>query len=559
VLGSRARFHLGYRWATRAYEGLLAYRAGSLRQMAGAVACALGDVVTGEALRRSRRFGLWPRLMTDAIDAAGWSLAVPGAYDPVVLGGVPLAMEAGMRMGFPGLVVPVLNAALTAAVRARTGRRLGLSAFGWQVLGVAGGVALAGYEKRRWRAESARQSQAMQASAHDAFLLGQNEVAMGADSIVDLLSRTGPLLEERTAHNSVAGALGRWKAALAVTTSRHASYLGTAIAEWERRTNRQPDLSVDVQLHLVEGQGTAVLSGAQAKLLEAELDVLSLRGDHHLLVEESSRPGQDCRLRLGEHLIVLPAEPATRALAFDAGPALLVVSAAWYLSVLSPSLEGAPGWAGLPPGLACIVLAAWSHRAIGRRGDAVRPWLVAGTLAISGLQALLVTPTMANPLTDQGLARFPTAGILPPVLILVRLYYQDLTPPQRWGILVGLGCLLAASWALFPVPVSVLDAVAANLWLVGTIPAIGSVEQALRAQSVALTKQVADKEKTICEAAYAEGRSAVLGLVAQVRFGLWQRFHLCGEDMDPAIRAEAERRLVEVDRRLEDLQWPVGL
>lgn len=327
--------------------------------------------------------------------------------------------------------MPAANVAAAAVVRARAGRRLRLSAFAWQVLGVAGGMALAYYEQRRWQAESLRHDQELQARAHEAYLMGQNEVAMGADSVVDLLSRTGPLLEGRDGPTGMAAELAAWKATLAATTSRHAAYLGTALAEWQVRANRHPDLSADVSMELAEGQGTAVLSGAQVAVLSSALDALGLRGRHRLVVEDAGGPGRDRRLRLGDHVLVLPADPATRALAFDPGPALLTVAAAWYLSALSPTLEAVPLGAGLPPGLCCVLLALWADRSIRQNGAAARPSVLAATLAVSALHTALVTPTMAHPVTDQGLARFPTTAVLPPVLILGRLYWADLTAAQR--------------------------------------------------------------------------------------------------------------------------------
>lgn len=152
--------------------------------------------------------------------------------------------------------------------------------------------------------------------------------ALGADSVVDLLSRTGPLLENRAGPTGMAAELASWKTTLAATVSRRAAYLGTAVAEWQKQANRHPDLSADVSLDLAEGQGTAVLSGTQVALLGAGLDGLGLRGRHQLVVEDAGGPGRDRRLRVGRHLLVLPADPATRALAFDPGPALLAISAA---------------------------------------------------------------------------------------------------------------------------------------------------------------------------------------------------------------------------------------
>lgn len=87
----------------------------------------------------------------------------------------------------------------------------------------------------------------------------------------------------------MAAELASWKATLAGTISERADYLVlAALAEWQKRDG--------------------------------------LRGHQKAVVEDAGGPGRDCRLRLGRHLLVLP---ATRALAFDPGPALLAISAAW--------------------------------------------------------------------------------------------------------------------------------------------------------------------------------------------------------------------------------------
>lgn len=118
-----------------------------------------------------------------------------------------------MVLGPAGIVVPAVNATITAAMRRACGRRPGLAAFVWQALGVAGGAAFGAYEDWRWRIEHAIAARQLDARCQAAYVAGQNEVAMGADSIIDVLTRTGPLLEDR-AGVVVAQALGAWKASL---------------------------------------------------------------------------------------------------------------------------------------------------------------------------------------------------------------------------------------------------------------------------------------------------------------------------------------------------------
>lgn len=100
------------------------------------------------------------------------------------------------------------------------------------------GAGLARYEESRRAAALARRRLNVDARCQLAHLAGQNDVAMGADSIIDLLSRTDPLLPPATAGEMIGVITGRqlaaWKLSLATTTARHAAYLGLILAQWQR-------------------------------------------------------------------------------------------------------------------------------------------------------------------------------------------------------------------------------------------------------------------------------------------------------------------------------------
>jgi hypothetical protein len=194
LLSERDRFHLAYRLAGRSFQLLIARSsARPQRRMAAAATCAIGDIVGAIALRRSGRFALGPRMAVDALDSAVWSQGTTG-LELATMSGVPLAIEAGLRIGAAGLVVPAINATVTGCIRRMRGRPVSSASFRYQVMAVALGAGIASYEANRRRVVLARHEQGLEARSDAAHLAGQNDIATGADTVVDLLSRTTPLL-----------------------------------------------------------------------------------------------------------------------------------------------------------------------------------------------------------------------------------------------------------------------------------------------------------------------------------------------------------------------------
>src|ERR1035437_1547322 len=115
LLSKRERFHLAYRLASRSFQLLVARSSRTpQRHMAAAAAFAVGDIVSAVALRRSGRIALGPRLAVDAVAAALWSQGDTG-LELATMPGVPLAIEAGLRIGAAGLIVPVMRMPAAAA------------------------------------------------------------------------------------------------------------------------------------------------------------------------------------------------------------------------------------------------------------------------------------------------------------------------------------------------------------------------------------------------------------------------------------------------------------
>lgn len=231
----RARFHLVYRLAGRACQIAVARNRGeSRRAVAGVLAWAATDVVGAVALGRTNRFGLLPRLAVDLVDVTAWGRSGDDC-DLAVISGVPLNVEAGARLGPAALVIPLVTAATTSVVRRRRNLPLSLFSFRWQVVGVGVGLGLAAYRRSSERVQRARHDREFRARLQQAHQHGQNDVAMGADSAVDLLSRTAPLLPSGSGDQVAGRLLATWKQSLATNTMAQTTYLGVALSRWQRQ------------------------------------------------------------------------------------------------------------------------------------------------------------------------------------------------------------------------------------------------------------------------------------------------------------------------------------
>lgn len=215
LLAKRERFHLAYRLASRSFQLMVARSSRSpQRRMAAAAVCAVGDIVGAAALRRSNRFALGPRLAADALDSALWSQGATG-LELATMPGIPLCIEAGLRIGVAGLVVPMVNATVTGCARRIRGRPASTGSFRYQAMAVVLGAGIASYGANRRRVALARHNQDLEARIAVAYLAGQNEVATGADTVVDLLSRTTPLLSSPVGSATVGRVLADWRQSLA--------------------------------------------------------------------------------------------------------------------------------------------------------------------------------------------------------------------------------------------------------------------------------------------------------------------------------------------------------
>lgn len=514
------------------------------------------DVVVWRILRRSDRFGVAWRLPLDAADAAFWTTsAVPasGSSDLALFVAMPLAIEAGVRWGWTAMLVPGALLASTTATGLLVGRPAPVMGFVWVVLAACIGIAFFRYCRSiDARAEEERRRM-LAAARRRAYLAGQNDVAMGASSAVDVIQGLVPVLGRPPPGSALARLADGWKLQLGASTAQEARYLQVAVLEWERLHNAHPDLSGLVEVRVPAGQGTTLLSGPQAAQLGRLLDRLAPPGVVEISLADPATPrlpGQELRLHVGDRLLVVPADRRARPAVFD--PAAVgyfyvgALVATWPLPAAG-SVPAVPYAIGL---LLCLAGGLASHRRTMRLGQRARRRVYVAAVLVATTLTLLST-TATTPVGPDGQARMGF-GVSLPLLAFIGGFYWRSLGPWRWLVPAAVAANVALGVVVFPVPAAVdlRTVVAATIYnLFPFLPCL-HLDVALQ--------RAADRHSTFVEtadegaerAAFLEGRESVIGLVHQARDDALHQLDALTPRLDPALAALAGARLEEVDRRL---------
>ena len=520
--------------------------------LAAAAACALYDAGLALWLQRTGRTALWWRLALDSVDVTVWSQAIGGSSDIASLAASPLALEAGLRFGWRGLVVPATVGGVSTAVGLAAGQQPRLAPFLWPLVAVALAVLAHWYLRLRVGRRLEVAEHEIEAAASRAELAGQNSVAAGADSIVDLLSRTTPLL-------SAGGAplppsrLAAWKLALAEASAGQASYLGVVLARWQRlRNSMSPDLRSDVELRCPDAAGTLLLSPAQAEGLDRVLDGLSLSGVESVAAPSPAPAGREQLLFVGGRRVVLPADPKPAAPSLDLGPFALLLGAGTILSQSPPRTDEVPYQLTFPLAVAAGLLALWAYWRIDRRGPAAHASVLLAALALGAVDAALATLAMQNPYTDH-LARFPFLLFLTWLGPMLVVYWRDLSRPVRWLALGGAAAAVLAGFALLPHAVPVSHLVVAAVWPACMFLVSLRLRDMLGQDESDVAVELALRQEAAIDAAYRRGQRLVADLVRAAADDAEKAYQELRGGLPPAVAAEFERRLTEVGTRLARL------
>jgi hypothetical protein len=538
------RFFVSLRLTTRSVEAFTAWQLGGPQVrllLLAAVGCALFDVALSMLARR-RRLPWVPRLLLDVADVTSWSLALPGAADLAAVAAVPLAVETGLVFGSRNLVVPALVCGVDTVVLRLDGLPAGVTTWVWPVTGAIGSLVARRYLEARCRDTALTARWHAEAAAGRAELSGQSSVAMAADSVLDLLIRTAPLVaayEPTPGSSPVAG----WKAALAQVCGRESSYLGVTLIQWQRLYNsRHPDLSHDVDIRLMPGAGTLLLSPAQVRHLAAALEARRPRGRIQVSILRPAPVGRAQVILVAGEPVVLPADPVPAARLPHAAPVLLVFGAALTLSHALPSWDGVPPWAAGPLAAALLGLGWWTHE---RHGGPGPTWMLLAAALLGGADAVVST-VLARP--ESG--RFPFLTFLLWVGPLALFHLRDLRREARIGVLALIVAGVAAGGALSPAALTPGAVLPALLWPLASILCVLGLRDVLEGDTADLRADLARQHDAAVSAGHRRGRQLVIELTWNAMDDLRRRY--------AALRAGLPSDVAEeVDRRLE--QARVGL
>jgi hypothetical protein len=556
-LDQRARTHASYRLAGRAIHMVLSGRTGNPRRtVAAAAAWAASDVAGAALLRRSPRFALMPRLAIDLVDVLWWG-GRGDDCDLAVITSLPLSIESGIRMGPLALVVPAIGAAVTGTVRRRRQLPASIASFRWQVIAVVVGTGWAAYARSRRKVVLARHRQELEARVRKAYVGGQNDVAMGADSVVDLLSRTAPLLPSGSGDRVVGRLLAAWKQSLAADTLTQTTYLGVAAAQWQRRHNSAHHaLDADVALDLEAGAGTVLLTGPQSQWLASSLDSMGLRGRVAVKVvdpDEAAQPTTVRRLSVGDQFVIIPADQSRRLTPIDIGPSVFLIGSIWASDSLSRSGSRSAPWAVGPVMAGGVALTAWAHRQVDRRGADAHPQILAAALGMAAAQAVAGTATMTRTRANNGLQRYPFVAGVDMLAVLVSIYAEELEPRHRLGVGLGVVGVVVLGLLLMPEPILWSHLFCELLWSAAAALAISGLGSDLTAEAAQISQQLAEEDEAAISRAFSDGRAAVVSMVGDAGRRVREAFEASRPVVLHSMAAEIEKRLDEMSNRLRAL------
>jgi hypothetical protein len=539
------RMLLSFKLVTRLFEALVALQSGvghgRLLVLAalgcGVLDCLLAPMLSGPGRR------IVPRVALDTIDVTLWSLALPGSGDVVVVAASPVITEAGLWYGARGLVPPVLIGGAATAAQAAVGHFTLLTLL-WPGFAALGGRLIRVYLLARRREEARLMRHHIEAAVSQAELAGQNSVAMGADSVVDLLVRTAPLIAQYEPA-PVPGPFSGWKAALAEACGRQSTYLGVALLRWQSEYNsRSPDLSTDVELRISPGAGTLLLSPAQARRLESDLDAMGLRGTVTVDAPRLGPPGQRQEVLVDGRTVVIPADPRPDTWPITAAPIAFIGGAMVVLCQSVPAWEAVP--LRLTALLAAVNMAAawWAHRNAGRDPRDLAGRVIPVALLLGALQSVVTSVAMRA-----GSGRLPFEFFLHWVVPLVYVHAHDLRRSRLPLVVLGLAAALGAGALAMP-PFRAADAVIGLFWFAPPVLTIMGVRDILD-QDVAdmHAQRVRIRDEAVREG-FRRGRLLVVELTSEAVDQLRDRYQALGDAVPRHMGEEIERRLEEAGAML---------
>lgn len=560
-LVTRARFHLLYRLMARIWQ--FASPDGGARTGGWQVALVgfvILDLVLWATLRRPERFGFKTRLAIDSFDIALWSLApYPGGSDymPAIWIGIPLAVDTSLRRGAWGLLIPGVTLTVTTIVRLAAGRPVLPLLFMGLMIGVGAGMLLARYFDRLQASDEDEWVQRHSADERRDFLAGQNAVAMGADSVIDILEGLLPTIGRPKPGTVLWEFAAAWKAKLAAATADHAAYLGQVVLEWAADHNRHPDLSGRVEAYQSEGVGTTILTAAQAIELRQLLDSAALQGQVAVGLENpiptDQPPGGALRLVVNSQVMEVRGDPSRPPQPYDPGPATFIISAFLMLLDLTDYGVGV----GIPAGLTGVsfsLLAAWwAHMRLRQFGMRARKSVMTAAVAVAVTYTAIATLGLRPNPSAAGFGQYAVVPGLDLLGLLGAMYWRYLKTPTRVLVLAGATVVVAIGVLPQSPDTNPFRLMLVAAWALPLLASGLSLADELVAAAQAYRQGLTAHTATAQSAAFRRGQLAVLDLVRQASQEAHERLDSLGDSLPSEVAGHARQQLGEVDRRLGKL------
>jgi len=521
----------------------------------------VADGITVVIVSRSDRLSLVPRLALDATDAAVWAISVPVALSEGNFVIASLAIETAFRLGFRrALVVPAVCGGAIAILATAFDASIQPAAVAWAFFGVTGGALLRLYDRADVRRHLAVLSEVEQAVTRRGYRSGQNSVAMGADSVVDLIHATVAALGRPRPGTALYSLLDEWKANLRRGMQGHASYLGDVLASWRQVNNLRPDLAGHCEFNLPEGAGTILLTAGQAAHLLRLLSEATPHGTVDIRILTSNaidRPvGSRVELDVAGRVFRLPPESISLR-PLDPAPITLALGAVYALFLIRPWAEAVPVALVLPVALASLAAAVWAQRALNETGPAARPRIMLVACAIAILLTGITTPAVGFVVGDPTaghLQAFPITSALYPISIFIGLYGRSMGRLGIWAVGVTASSCMALTLWLYPEPVVGTHlAVAIGLQATALIPSwwFGrAFADAAEFRGESVSRQI-DRAR---HSSFARGRDSVVDLLDRAGQDAKDLLHATRASIETPIVRHVEQRLEEVDQCLRQLK-----
>lgn len=517
-------------------------------------AAAAGDLLLWRALRKDA-LPLSARVGIDLADLALW--AGPGGAELVtaLTPHVALDVETGVAGGVRGFLFPLAAAAVANGVRVAYGRTPDFAQNVPHAGAVIGGITLRRGEVTRMARAHAVHADELTAKAVRAFLAGQQDIAMGASSIIDQLKPVAMLLGSDSAGSTLNQVRAGWKDSLAEQARQHAVFLDSAVRMWRDLHNDHPDLAgyVDI-VDIAEGDGTVLLTGRQASQLADLLERRGLSGSLRFEMSpkagaRSVRPGRAFDILVNNDVITVPSDPSAPVDRFNPAPPALLFGA-W--AALMPTRHG-EGDLPMPLALACA--AAYLAAAVAFFGkppeEAARRALWTG-LALSGFQGAVCALGCTSDRNDGNRQLFSgTFGIAPAGLLLAASR-RHLTRRDELGALGAFGAIAALAFALADAPRSKADFAIALAHPLAAMIGMDVYAQAAGRQTDALSAELRVEDDRVETESFENGRLHVLQLAVAALEEAEQSFSE-RTDLDADVRDSVAARLESIRALAADL------